>query len=98
MITKGQWHYSYDNDSGNEDDFFHEFFSIGSSHGHIGEIEKEEDARLVVAAPELLEALLRVRAQFDQAGISPVEGSLNPVENNYAFINSVIAKALGGSQ
>jgi len=57
--------------------------------------EQRANALLMVTAPELLEALLRIRAQFDQAGISPVEGSLNPVEDNYAFINAVIAKALG---
>lgn len=66
--------------------------------GFIADVDTLANARLIAAAPELLEALLRVRAQFDQAGYSPVAGSLNPVEDNYAFINSVIAKALGESQ
>ncbi|MBN1085590.1 hypothetical protein JNO12_12650 [Erwinia aphidicola] len=56
------------------------------------------DANLIAAAPDLIEALLRVRAQFSQAGISPIAGSLNPVEDNFAFINSAIDKALGESQ
>jgi hypothetical protein len=62
------------------------------------EVFGTEDATLIAAAPDLLEALLRVRAQFSQAGFSPIAGSLNPVEDNFAFINSAIDKALGESQ
>lgn len=61
-------------------------------------VYRRGDANLIAAAPDLMEALLRVRAQFSQAGFSPVSGSLNPVEDNFAFINSVIDKALGESQ
>jgi len=75
-----------------------DWVEIWSPNWPEDEEAQEANANLIAAAPELLEALLRVRAQFDQAGISPVKGALNPVENNYAFINSVIAKALGGSQ
>lgn len=89
------------------------YFEVSSEHGFIGDVcmsghefdsgnclgpTAEANAKLIAAAPELLEALLRVRAQFSQAGFSPVPGSLNPVEDNFAFINAVINKALGESQ
>lgn len=50
---------------------------------------------LIAAAPELLEACLRIQAQFRQAGIASVAGSLNPIEDNAAQIDAVILKALG---
>jgi len=61
----------------------------------IQDIGKIEDAYLIAAAPDLLEALLRTRAQYMQAGIDAIPGSLNPVEDNHDFINAAIAKALG---
>lgn len=54
-----------------------------------------ENAYLIAAAPELLEACLRIQAQFRQAGIESKAGSLNPVEDNAAQIDAVIFKALG---
>ena len=59
------------------------------------EFQCEEDAKLIAAAPELLEACLRIQAQFQQAGIESKAGSLNPIEDNAAQIDAVILKSLG---
>ncbi|WP_205950278.1 hypothetical protein [Pantoea stewartii] len=53
------------------------------------------NARLIAAAPELLECCLRIQAQFRQAGIESKAGSLNPIEDNAAQIDAAIIKALG---
>ena len=57
--------------------------------------EDKANLLLIAAAPELLEACLRIQAQFRQAGIASVAGSLNPIEDNAAQIDAVILKALG---
>jgi len=54
-----------------------------------------ENANLIAAAPELLEACLRIQAQFRQAGVESKAGSMNPIEDNAAQIDAVISKALG---
>ncbi|WP_051937003.1 hypothetical protein [Erwinia sp. 9145] len=58
----------------------------------------KEDMALIAAAPELLEACLRIQAQFRQAGVESKAGSLNPVEDNAAQVDAVICKALGQPQ
>lgn len=58
-------------------------------------VYQREDANLIASAPEMLEACLRIQAQFRQAGIESVAGSLNPIEDNAAQIDAVILKALG---
>ncbi|AXH43461.1 hypothetical protein MZUP3_470 [Erwinia phage vB_EhrS_49] len=50
---------------------------------------------LMAAAPDLLEACLRIQAQFRQAGITSVAGSVNPAEDSSAQIDAAILKALG---
>ncbi|MBD8129378.1 MAG: hypothetical protein KIB40_12800 [Pantoea sp.] len=57
--------------------------------------EDDANANLIAAAPELLEACLRIQAHFRQAGIESAAGSLNPIEDNAAQIDAVILKALG---
>lgn len=54
----------------------------------------QQNADLIAAAPELLEACLRIQAQFRQAGVESKAGSLNPIEDNAAQIDAVILKAL----
>lgn len=56
---------------------------------------EDENGRLIAAAPELLEACLRIQAQFRQSGIESKAGSLNPIEDSAAQIDAVILKALG---
>lgn len=55
----------------------------------------ENDMALIAAAPELLEACLCIQAQFSQAGVESVAGSLNPAEDAAAQIDAAITKALG---
>lgn len=56
--TPGPWAWEYSNDVGPDDDYFIEFFEITSEDGReIARVEEKEDARLMAAAPELLEAL-----------------------------------------
>lgn len=68
-------------------------------HDHICCCEvvngESPNANLIAAAPELLEACLRIQAQFRQAGVESKAGSLNPIEDNAAQIDAVILKALG---
>lgn len=71
-------------------------FSAGFYSGNgCPEGEVMANATLATAAPELLEACLRIQAQFRQAGIESKAGSLNPIEDNAAQIDAVILKALG---
>ncbi|WP_338561825.1 hypothetical protein [Erwinia sp. E_sp_B04_7] len=58
----------------------------------------DANANLISAAPELLEACLRIQAHFRQAGIESKASSFNPVEDSAAQIDAVILKALGQQQ
>lgn len=53
------------------------------------------NARLMAAAPDLLEACLRARNQFYAAGYEPKAGSMNPAECLLAQLIAAISKALG---
>lgn len=70
-------------------------FDVFSSEGHLVAVAKGERAKLICAAPELLEACLRIQAQFRQAGVESKAGSLNPIEDSAAQIDAAISKALG---
>jgi hypothetical protein len=56
--TEGSWSYAYSNDTGPNDGYFVEFYEISKGHDIIGRIDSEDDARLIAAAPDLLEALV----------------------------------------
>lgn len=66
-----------------------------NSYLDIDDDVEVKNANLIAAAPEMLEACLRIQAQFRQAGIVSVAGSLNPIEDSAAQIDAVILKALG---
>lgn len=95
--TKGPWEV-FNNDG---EDMVIQSGSLERGCGWIGytciaaEFQNEKDALLIAAAPELLEACLRIQAQFRQSGIESKAGSLNPIEDNAAQIDAVILKALG---
>ncbi|EAW6334755.1 hypothetical protein FGE58_24775 [Salmonella enterica] len=52
------------------------------------------NAKLIAAAPELLEACLRARSHLFAAGYEPEEGSMNPNSCLLAQLIRVIEKAL----
>jgi len=57
--------------------------------------EAEANAKLIAAAPELLEACLRMRNQLQAAGYEAEKGSLNPTKCLLAQVEEAIGKALG---
>ncbi len=64
--TSGPWTWEYSNDTGPNDDYFIEFFEIRSQDGiKIAEVAEQEDARLIAAAPDLLEFAEEVRRNGD---------------------------------
>ena len=65
------------------------------SDGHSTLSVKREDMSLIAAAPELLEACLRMRNQLHAAGYEAEKDSLNPTKCLLAQVESAIAKALG---
>lgn len=74
---------------------FHIAYASGWIDDEQTKAEADANARILAAAPELLEVCLRIQAQFRQAGVESKAGSLNPIEDNAAQIDAVILKALG---
>lgn len=59
--TPGPWRAEYTNDTGPEDDCFQQWWDIVNDDGDtIAEVYREANARLIAAAPELLNSLRRV--------------------------------------
>lgn len=57
--------------------------------------EQDANAKLIAAAPDLLEACERARSHLYQAGYEPKENSLNPSEDLLFQLNATISKAIG---
>lgn len=58
-----QWHQVWTNDVGPDDDYYREFFEIrDSQQNKIAEVEREDHAALIAAAPDLLRVLEHIVA------------------------------------
>jgi hypothetical protein len=56
--TQGPWAFEYSNDVGPDDDYFIEFFEILTKDCKVlARVEEEPDARLIAAAPDLLQVV-----------------------------------------
>lgn len=85
-----KWTWEYSNDTGPDDDYFVEFYEIrNEKHELIGSAEDADDARLIAAAPELLEVLKYVRAVLPQDRWA---------DDAKKMIDAAIAKAEGSNE
>lgn len=56
--TPGPWAFEWENDTGPEDDYYRQWWEINGPDGEkIAEVDLLKDARLIAAAPCLIEAL-----------------------------------------
>lgn len=65
------------------------------SDGHSSLSVTYADMALIAAAPELLEACLRMRNQLYAAGYEAEKGSMNPTKCLLAQVEEAIERALG---
>ena len=61
----------------------------------VCDVTDKDNGILIAAAPELLEACMRMRSQLYAAGYEAERGSLNPTKCLLNQIESAINKALG---
>jgi hypothetical protein len=99
--TQGQWVFEYSNDVGPDDDYFIEFFEVLTKDCKVlARVQKESDARLIAAAPDLLEALKEARATLATALKSTAPDWFVTEEDvkehlSIKKMDAVIAKATG---
>ncbi len=102
--TSGPWTWEYSNDTGPNDDYFIEFFEIRSQDGiKIAEVAEQEDARLIAAAPDLLEALESVWLWMENQADGQSKGGhatfdLLMLREQRDIARAAIAKATGEQQ
>ena len=82
--TPGPWHY---------DDELGGVYSERCQF--VCDVTDKDNAKLIAAAPELLEACMRMRNQLYAAGYEAERGSLNPTRCLLNQIEEAINKALG---
>lgn len=95
--TQGPWTSVYANDTGPDDDYFVEFYEINTLDGtEIAKAGTEANARLIAAAPDLLEALQEClpHLERDDQHIDAL-GWLKP---HYTKACAAIHKATGENQ
>ena len=94
--TPGPWKYVKHGPHWNDPQLVNIGIEFGNAGEHIADtVYEENDARLIAAAPDLLEACERARSHLYQAGYEPKENSLNPNEDLLFQLNTTISKAIG---
>jgi hypothetical protein len=91
--TPGPWHVSAEECLVIRDDY--EFSVVAKYVGYLADDVEMANAKLIAAAPDLLEACQRARNQFFAAGYEPKAGSMNPTECLLAQLIAAISKATG---
>lgn len=91
--TRGPWKYTVRNV--NEMMTTFHGVAVGDTYIEVATRNEQEDAQLISAAPDLLEACLRTRNQFYAAGYEPKSGSMSPTECLLAQLIAAISKATG---
>lgn len=92
--TPGPWTYEYDN-HGNGG--FWEWYNIETANDHIGRADSEDDARLIVAAPDLLEvsknATSDIQQVLDAWEQGDLAGAVHGLEATVSALHAAVAKA-----
>lgn len=86
--TQGPWSFDYQNDTGQNDDCFVEWYGMDG----VFKADRIEDARLIAAAPDLLEAL---EWAMDRIGYCQRTGANNKYCDQVDKANAAISKARG---
>lgn len=92
----GQWRYEHDNDVSfdGEDESYSEYYAVlNEDESLVARVEWESDAKLIAAAPELLEALQCALEWIDNV---PSDARLPMMPGfDRDWVDGIIAKALG---
>ena len=90
MHTKGKWTIERDQDSINLQSLH---WDIRSGYDHIARVENEANARLIAAAPILLEALRAFVTEYDNLPKEEAQGLIGRIQKLFTNARKAIAQA-----